>query len=228
MRTTFLPSAEAGARACMSQLLFAIRQKPRAYRLPPDRVAEATLAFAAFEDACERTADPFNRTCLDTQHKRQTRAVAEKLCRELANLIRFNPAISEADRLEAGLCGRKAERRPAPRPEAAPLLWIPGTTPGQILVRFADPLHPESRAKPAGVRCLHLFFAEGMLEAPPAEPMHFVAALTRSPCRVSIAAEYCTLMLSFFAQWVSTRGEAGPMSSAAHMAPAPPARAWAA
>ena len=95
-------------------------------------------------------------------------------------------------------------------------------------MRFADTLSPDRRAKPFGVRCLHLFFAEGRMEAPPVEPMHFVAALTRSPCRVTMAAEHCDRMLSFFAQWVSSRGEAGPMSAPAWMTPAPPQAACAA
>lgn len=102
-------------------------------------------------------------------------------------------------------------------PTTAPLLHVAMGGPGFHLLRYADELTPDSKAKPHGVLHMQLYMAFGPPGSPPVtDPgdtrMVFTQNVTKTPFKVHFTAEQNAKMVTYMARWSTRTGLTGPWS----------------
>jgi hypothetical protein len=146
------------------------------------------------------------------QLKDDKRFECEALMRQLANALQVNPAMTDPERIAAGLTVRDGTRTRAPVPTTAPALTIDNSQRLQQTIHFRDVTTPTSKAKPPGVQSIELRCFCG--PTPPADPAQspWVANDSATPYLKVFEATDANKDAWWVARWVNTRGEPGPWS----------------
>lgn len=144
--------------------------------------------------------------------KDDKRAECEVLMRQLAAGLQANPAMTDPERIAAGIKVRDGTRTRAAVPTTAPALTIDNSQRLQQTIHFRDVTTPTSKAKPPGVQFIELRCYCG--PTPPADPTAFgwVANDSGTPYLKVFDATDANKDAWWVARWVNTRGEAGPWS----------------
>lgn len=213
----FIPDRDGPALTWMQMFSAGITAAPARYQLVPADAAAIAAAVAAYAAAYADSQDPATRTKLTVAVKDQARFAAEQLCRQYAAVIKPNAGIGDADKLAIGVPPPNNGRTPVPAPASWPDLSILNGAPAQQVVRYSDVATPDSSAKPFGVERLELFVA---VEAGPTGDVaaaRYRGSYSRSGIAVNFTAADKGKTATYFARWVSTRGEAGPWSPPASL-----------
>jgi hypothetical protein len=144
--------------------------------------------------------------------KDTSRATLEGLIRPTAQVIQTNPAVSDEQRVSAGLPIRDATRTRVAVPTSRPVGQVDTSQRLQHSISWRDESAPNSKAKPAGVRGAEIWLYVGA--APPSDPAlaHFVALDTASPYVLEHDAADAGKLAHYLLRWVNTRSEPGPWS----------------
>lgn len=106
----------------------------------------------------------------------------------------------------------RAKPRPVACPQTSPLINIMGIAPGSHTLRFADSRTPYSGAKPFGATELQVFVAiSDKAEAQISEARYY-GKFTKNPAIIEFDARHDGKIATYYARWVSRRGENGPWS----------------
>jgi len=110
---------------------------------------------------------------------------------------------------------KKRKKRAAP--PSSPLICVQQIAKGSHTLRFSDSLRPDSAAKAKGARALQVFavvcdqFNAGVDEA------RYRAEFTRNPAVVRLEESEDGRIATYYARWISSRGETGPWSAPVSM-----------
>lgn len=136
------------------------------------------------------------------------------LASQTAVQIQANSAISDMDKLDAGVVPRNFTRTPIPAPNSAPLIDISFAASGTHQLEYADTNSPSSRTKPSGVTGLLLFLEihAGNVDAD-YNNARLYGVFTKSPMIVAFDQDDAGKTATYWAQWINRRGEPGPLSA---------------
>jgi len=144
--------------------------------------------------------------------KDTARETLTNLARPTIQMIQANPAVTDEQRVGAGLPIRDATRTRVAVPTTRPVGQVDTSQRLQHTISWRDESAPNSKAKPAGVRGAEIWLYIG--PTPPADPSlaHFVALDTASPYVLVHDAADAGKLAHYLLRWVNTRSEPGPWS----------------
>lgn len=218
MPSSYIPTQDAQALAWMQTFASGIAASPATYQLQASDATAIDNAVDAFASAYGVAVDPATRTPVTVNLKDTARNAAEQICRQYALGIKFNAGISDADKIAIGVRPINPNRTPISAPGTSPLLNVIASTPGSQALRFADSMTPDSPAKPFGASELLLFVAITAEAVDDPGQAEFYGKFTKNPIAVSFAASDNGKQATYFARWVSRKGDMGPWSSPVSMA----------
>lgn len=212
MSNSYIPRSDSGALAWMKAFAGGLVADPSAYMLTPGQAQFIAQVVGEFEDAYNRAKCPLTRTRSAVSEKDQTRNSAEELCQQYYMMIKINAGISDQRKIDIGVRPVNRCRMPIKCPQSSPLLDTLGCTPGIQVLRYHDSNTPDSSAKPFGATELQLFVAVGDKTINDRSDAKLVGKYTRNPIRVRFHSADGGKRATYYARWVSRRGETGPWS----------------
>jgi hypothetical protein len=147
MSREFLPRTDAGLAAWSAHFAAAVAAGD--YGPTPQQKAACSASQLRYAGALAAALDPDTRGGSTVLGKNLARQELEALIRQLAGIIRANPAVSDQQRYDLGLTVRKAPS-PVPAPGEAPRIDLVSMTGHRMRLRLHNGTGPR-RGKPAGV-----------------------------------------------------------------------------
>jgi hypothetical protein len=215
-----IPTATAAESLAWLENFFAVLDPaPATYGFTAPEVADLGIAVGAFRDAWDvagvtaRTAvNPAGYTKPNRAAMYAARDAALSVARPMAVQIQANPAISDEDKLAAGVVPRNFSRSPIYVPGTSPLLGLVTAGIGTHTLSFADEGTPASRRKPFGAVALQLYMGIGAAPVP-LNNLEFFQQYSRAPLVVNFDPEDSGKLATYAARWVGRRGDVGPWSA---------------
>jgi hypothetical protein len=209
----YIPARDEEARAWFLTFIFVLSQNPGLYQVGAADLAAIQGAIDAFIAALDALNVPGGRTPLATDLKLETRAAAEQICRQYAQMIRLNAGISDQAKLNLQINLVNNSRVPLPDPTSNPVLTIVAGTNGAHTVEYSDSLEPDKKRRPVGAARIEIFRV--IADEPVTDPnlAMYIGSYTRNP--VGVAYEHADngKTSTLFGRWAGTRsGVWGPWS----------------
>ncbi len=195
-----------------------ISEDPARYNLSQDAADEIRCAVDAFAEALDIAGKPDLKTIVTVRKKDDRRRIAEELHSRYYNQIKADPDVSDADKIAIGVKPVNLERTPIRVPGTVPLIDAIGAKPFQHELRYHDTLSPDSPRKPVGAVFLQLYAAVGDEDEMPLEDAREVGLYARNPIKVRYEAADRRRQATYYARWISRKGEAGLWSLPVSMA----------
>jgi hypothetical protein len=211
MHTDYVPTSDAAFQTWAHQLLSYTATHAAAWNVPSDAYTSVMSDYVGWEVDYEKAKSPTH-SSVDILKKNEGRAALEKAIRNLVNqYLRYNPAVTDTDRVAMGLPVPDPHHTPVPPPATVPEAEAKTPYPMVVEIHFHDEGR-EKRGKPAGVHGAKILYA--VLDAPPAtvESLTQSAFDPRSPFTLSFEENQRGKVLYFALHWENAKGEAGPWS----------------
>jgi len=212
MGNSAIPRAQGLALVWMKQFSGGIAANPAMYQLTPADAANLQNVVQTFEDALRVATAPSTRTSSAVMAKDYARNLAEQLCQSYYSLIKINAGITDADKVAIGVRPVNRTRTKINCPATSPVVNILGCTPGVQTLMFRDSIQDTQRGKPFGATFLELVVAVGDQINNPLDAARPAGLHTRSPISVTFDQVDVGKRATYYARWVSRRGETGPWS----------------
>ena len=193
-----------------------IAADPAAYMLQVADAAALQLAASNLQSVYTAATTPATRNELTIAHKDEMRTAAEALVRLYAIQIKYNQAISTADKEAIGVSQPNPSRSPRPVPATQPTLSVKGALTGSHTVTFVDSLN-DKKAKPFGAQTVELRVAiteEGTSDVNLAKTY---GLFSKNPIGVAFEHEDNQKTATYWARWANVRGQVGPWSNPVSM-----------
>lgn len=204
----------------------AIARDPARFMLSSDDAKKLVDVAQKFRDALALSTRPATRTTITRMHKDEERVEAERIVRLYGNLIRANPGIDRAAKIQIDVKERPTRLNRRTCPQTPPMLMYVGTEREQIageglhVLRFIDEFGSGTRAKPAGAARLELFVGLVWPNDPtpnhPRElsggPFWYLRSFTKSPIRATYPLPAEPMRVVYWARWADATGDFGPFS----------------
>ena len=177
-----------------------------AYGLTGGEAGTITGQRTAYDTAFDDATNPMTRTPVTIAIKDTVKATASATVRPLAQSIRNNPAVSDADKVSLGLTVPDTSPTPIPAPTSFPLLDILKATPGQHWLQYRDSDTPTTKAKPFGGVAMELWQTIGVTPAVDPAGSSFIGTITKAPFAVTLNIADVGKYATYFARWATRRG----------------------
>lgn len=218
MADPFIPRPDTLALAWMQNFSQKLSDFPGTYMVSPAEAAAISNAVAGFAAAMGDIADPDQKTKVAVAVKDEARNAAEQLCRKYAALIKPNDAISNPDKIAAGVRPINPSREPIPCPQTAPKINVVGATFGTHTLKYADSINDESGARPFGASELQLFVAIDDEPVTDWREARFYGKFTKNPVAVAFTPDDNSKTATYYARWAGSRGDVSPWSQPVYLA----------
>lgn len=210
-----IPTTDLGIRDWAGNLSSHLSATPQAYFVSTGDATALASNVSDYNTRLTTATHPDTRTKSTIVAKNVSKAALIARCRTLAKQIDANPAITDQQRTDLGIHIRDREPTPAPIPATKPQVSAIPLGGRQIGISLADELTPNSGRKPDTVMGAYLWLALSEPGAPaPAgtDACKFVGMAKRCNHVITQPATAANKVAWIIAQWVNTRGEAGPES----------------
>jgi hypothetical protein len=211
MSKDYIPRNAAQFRFFMSPIMeYTTKMSPEWTAIPHDRIDELYAAFKVFTTAFDLVvADP---TPGNIHARNAAQKEAVRLLRAFINqFLRYDPVVTDTDRVEMGLPVRDTIRTPSPVPASVPEIEANTSVIRELSLRLRD-FGAKTWGKPAHVRSMEL--AWGIRENRPAEVAEFphLESATANPIVLSFEEEARGKRVFFAARWLNNTAQPGPWS----------------
>jgi hypothetical protein len=153
----FLPNADSALLHWCRNFAERIAIDPERLGISPALSADFAAKTEAYATAYQAAAEPGTRSRSLVMTKNDCRAALRAAARHLAQLVKGQADVSDAERVTLGLAPRTTgHAAPIARPAAAPSLSIVAVTGHRVRVQLFDPGSPR-RGRPAGILGAVLF-----------------------------------------------------------------------
>lgn len=213
MANGYMPRKDADALAWMKVFAGGLADRPGVYPVTPDEVAVVGEAVEAFAAALATAREPATRTTVAVTQKDEARLAAEDACRPIYARVRLDKSVDDADKIAIGVRPMKTAYARLAAPDTAPLLAQGDLSWSAYEINYLTATGMTGRAKPAGATQLQVFRAVGDAPATSIEQAAYFRSVSRSPMRVEYTAADNGKVATYFARWVTRRGEVGPWSA---------------
>lgn len=185
---------------------------PTDYGLDAGQVSSFASLRVAFKNAWDTANDPGTRTPVAVAAKDTAKADMLFSIRQLAQIARKYPLITDELLSDAGFTVPDPTPTPVPAPTSAPVLAEFDHSPLTISLRFRDNVLSNPRSKPQGAIAMQLYYKTG--DTPPAsiDDCVFAGQFSKIPCQVNFAPAAGGMQVHFIGRWVTRRGLTGPSS----------------
>lgn len=219
MPNDYIPAKDADFALWSQNFATLLAANPTNYGLTAGQVAPITAANTAFASAYATATNPTTRTSPAIAAKDVARADAEVLERQIAMIVRNNPAVSDALKTGLGLTIPKTTPTPIPAPTTPPQLLFVSATPQNATLAYRDTGSPSGKAKPAGSIGVELWRNVGTVPATDPAQCSFVGIITKAPFAQAFAAGEVGKIATFFARFSTRSGPAGVAQTGPWSAP---------
>jgi hypothetical protein len=211
MPTDYIPFSDAGCMAWLDNNSAMISASPATYGIQTTDAADYATLVAAFDAALAAATAGSTRGPSTVNAKNVARVNAVTRARQLAAIIQNNPGVTQQQKIDLGYTVRKTTKTPIPAPATVPILSYVGSTYLEHTLRFADQNTPSSKAKPFGYASLLVsIWLTAVGTAPSGSPTR-TQPVTRNPFAVDFSVGDLGKLATYQAQWVSAKGELGPI-----------------
>jgi len=183
------------------------------YPVSPGEISAVGQVVERFAAALGTAREPTTRTTVAVTLKDAARQAAEDTCRPIYARIRLDKSVDDADKIAIGVRPMKASYGRLPAPDTAPLLSQGALTWSAYEIAYRTQHGVTGRAKPVGAAQLQVFRAVGETPARSVEQATYFRSVSRSPMRVEYTSADNGKVATYFARWVTRRGEVGPWSA---------------
>lgn len=215
MAIDFLPRRQTELRDWTKAFSAAISASPATYGLTAQQAADYAALNDAFLETLWTTSRNSTRTPTSIVAKKDAMKALKAKARELARIIRANPAVTASQRRSLGLSIHEADEaspRIAP-PTQPPLVGVQSVRGRSVTIRLRD-LDSRSKRRPRGVHGATIFCHVG--DKPPGSiaQWQFAGQTTRTTCRIDFDPTVepgARVWITAF--WVNPRLQRGPAST---------------
>jgi hypothetical protein len=144
--------------------------------------------------------------------KRSSRKAQNRLVRRLNAKLQANPEVSATLKAALGLPVRDTIGTRAAEPTTAPLLVVNISQRLHHTLSFRDQSTPGRRAKPKGVREIHIWAKVGSPAPAGVSDCRFVASASKSPLQIPYPGADAGKTVHYLGRWRNAHGEFGPWS----------------
>ncbi len=208
----YIPASDRGFRTWAEQFASNISADPARFMLTAAQAASIQQAVDDFVAAFSIATNEATRNRATIAVKDDARVAATSLLRRYAMLIKNNVGIDDEDKIAIGVRPINPKRERIGAPNTFPLLKLLGNTPGRQMMRYSDSCSPDSAGKPFGTTGLQLYIAKGDEKSAPRSEAAFHRMYTRNPVAVAFDEDDDGRVATYYARWVSAKGEQGPWS----------------
>ena len=212
MSESYIPVEESQALTWMQVFAAGITANPALYAQSAADAAAITAAVNSFATAYAVANNPATRTEVTVANKNDALEAAEAICRQYAQVIKYNAGVTDPDKIAIGIRPVNTERNPVNVPDSSPLLNVIGATPGSQTLRYSDTNTPDSAAKPFGAANIQIFIAVTAEAVADPSEAEFYGAFTKNPVGVGFDEADDGKVATYFARWASRKGDVGPWS----------------
>lgn len=135
--------------------------------------------------------------------------------RRLAQRLQTSSSVDDSERAALGITVPDHVPTAVGAPISKPVLQPDTSQRLRIIVSFADEGTPTTRAKPAGVSGCEIWMKLGGTPPTDLTECQYLATDTRTPYTATFDGSEANQTAHFIGRWMSTRGEAGPLSETA-------------
>jgi hypothetical protein len=217
MANPYIPRADAKASIWMQLFAMGIYNDPARFSISPAAAQSLKDWVDRFVEALRIATNESTRTKGTVAAKTDMRFAVEKFIQTYYMQIKLNLGISDADKIAIGVRPINIARTRIEVPLTSPMITVIGCTPGSQTLRFHDSIEATRKAKPLGAMQLQLFRTVGDDVARNPEDAKLIGCFTRNPVGVGFKHEDDRKKATYWARWVSRRGETGPWSLPASM-----------
>ena len=209
MANDYIPAKDADFALWSANFAALIGANPTTYGLTSGQGTSVTTANTAFQTAYTTAINLATRTSPAIAAKDVARSNAEVIERQIAMIVRNNPAISESLKTGLGLTIPKTTPTPIPAPTSAPQIIFVSAAPQTVTLGYRDTASPAGKAKPAGAIGVELWRSIGTSAAVDPSQTRFVGTITKSPFSDSFEAGDVGKIATYFTRFATRSGPAG-------------------
>ncbi len=214
MPVSFIPRADSEFNVWQKESLEFTEANAKTWKIPEESITEWKSNKAKWEVAYDKADNKETRSHADVLAKNEARKEYEKDLRAFFNAyIKYNPAISDEERLEFGIHPKGHGHTPVPVPETVPEGRVDFSIRLQHKIVYHDSLTPNSKAKPKGVHGCQIWMKLGGDAPVNEEELTFLITDTSSPYKIKFKGEDAGKKAYYWLRWVNSKGEVGPWSS---------------
>lgn len=194
-----------------------ITASPTSFGLTTADATSLAAAVTAYDSALATALNPTTRTKSTIAAKDLAKAQMVAIVRSQAKRIQANPSVTAVQKTDLGLPIYPATRTPVPPPGTKPLVNLISTQSRGHVIRLADILTPDKRARPAGVAAAEVY--SFVLATPGQEPpqdlegWRFEGLATKPEFEVDYDAADVGKTAVIVARWTNAKGQPGPVST---------------
>lgn len=221
-RKPYMPDDDLGKKMWMENFIKRLERDPKRYGFDDPRMFEyIQRTIRNFIKAVNVVSNPAQRSPHATLVKNQARAEAVPMCREIAMRLKWDPTLSDEEKIALGVNIDEALPERAKLPEGVlpgtlgyPELAVVSSPNGGHVIRFRDPNAGKSKGKPRGVSHFLLYGAIGPKPDMCVTHARLLYPYTKSPIEIMYPRS-CGLeglYVTYYGRWLTTRGELSPWS----------------
>ena len=188
---------------------------PTTYGMTGSDATAISNAYTDWHTAFLAASNLLTRTRATVAQKDAEKVLSLSLLREQYRIIKANPGVTDAAKINLGIVVNDPVPTPIPAPTTYPLLAVLNAAPLTQQLMMVDQSTPTSRAKPAGVVGALVVRAIGTVPAVDPAQCQLLGLYTRAPFLVNeFGSGDVGKVVTYFARWTNPRGEEGPWSPA--------------
>lgn len=212
----FLPSKDGALATFSANFSTLISGSPGAFSLLIGDAAALAALVATYTTALSVCQTPNTRTPTSIMAKDTAKAQLKADIRALAKRIQASLSVTAAQKISLGITVPDHVRTPVAPPVTRPLINVLDMAPLTFGLRLADEATPNKRSKPIGVDGADLWTFVGISGATP--PVDLAAwtyqgRVRKADYTLTFSGTLAGQVAHMRAKWVSTRGDAGPVSA---------------
>lgn len=208
----YIPSADADLVNWSDNFNTVISTGYASYGLSSGQAASYSTLNTAYADAYAAAVNPGTRTATTVAAKDTARNSLVAFARQLGQIARKYPGITDELLADAGLTVPDPIPSPISAPTTQPVLSLQQSTSLTQVLKYKDSVLVNPRSKPSGVVSLQLFRKIALTPPASIADCSFVGNYSRSPIQVDFDGGDALKNAYYIARWVTARGLFGPPS----------------
>ncbi len=208
----YIPSTDAALAAWSFNFNTVITANPTDYGLIAGQATAYDTLDDAFQAALTAATNPGTRTPVTVAAKDVAKAALIASARQLGQIARKYPGVTNELLSEAGLTVPDPIPSPIPAPSTVPVLSLIASGPLSQVIRFRDSVLSNPRSKPEGVVSMQLFVKIGLTPPATKADCTFVGNFSKMPMTVGFSGADALKNAYYIGHWVNAKGEIGPQS----------------
>jgi hypothetical protein len=208
----YIPSTDADLVTWSDNFNTVIGTGYASYGLSSGQAAAYSTLNTAYANAYADAINPGTRTATTVAAKDTARNSLVAYARQLGQIARKYPGITDELLADAGLTVPDPIPSPIAAPTTSPVLTLQQSTSLTQVLKFKDSVLVNPRSKPAGATAMQLFRKIGTAAPASVADCEFVGNFSRSPMQIDFGGADALKNAYYIARWVTARGLVGPPS----------------